>query len=420
MQFDVHLIRAVFPALHVPVDESTLPIFLDNPAGSQVPQPVIDATADYYVHKNANQGGLFATSRLTSEVVQAARERMADFLNASRSDEIVFGPNMTTLNFALSRAIGQTLVPGDEIVVTRMDHDANIMPWLRVAEERGLTVRWVDIHPEDCTLDMASYERALTSRTKVVAVVHASNAVGTINPIGPIVDMAHAMGALVVVDAVQSAPHVGLDVRALGCDFLLCSAYKFFGPHIGILWGRYDLLAALPAYKVRPSKDVPPFRWETGTPSFETIHGVSAALDYLASVGEQFGQGEFPGYDGRRLVFKRAMAAIQQYEQTLAQHLIAGLLALPGVTVAGITDPARGDLRVPTVAFVMDGCAPRDIAAGLGDQHIYVWHGNYYAQEIMERLGHGEQGMVRVGPVHYNTLEEIDRLIAVLGTLHAC
>ena len=417
MQFDVHLIRAVFPALHVPVEESTLPIFFDNPAGSQVPQPVIDATVDYYLHKNANQGGLFATSRLTSDVIQSARERMADFLNAPSPDEIVFGPNMTTLNFALSRAIAQTLAPGDEIVVTRMDHDANIMPWLRVAEDRGLTVRWVDIHTEDCTLDMGSYERALSSRTKVVAVVHASNAVGTINPIAPIVERAHAVGALCVVDAVQSAPHVTIDVQALGCDFLLCSAYKFFGPHIGILWGRYELLANLPAYKVRPVKNVPPARWETGTPSFETIHGVSAALDYLASVGEQFGQGDFPGYAGRRLVFKRAMTAIQQYEQTLASHLIAGLQTLPGVTVAGITDSARGDARVPTVAFVMEGCTPCEIAASLGDQHIYVWHGNYYAQEIMERLGHGEHGMVRVGPVHYNTVEEIDRLIAILGTL---
>jgi cysteine desulfurase family protein (TIGR01976 family) len=417
MTFDVRQIRALFPSLNRPVEDGTLPVFFDNPGGTQVPRPVMDAVTDYYLRMNANSGGAFPTSRDTDAMVQGARERMADFLHASRPEEIVFGPNMTTLSFALSRAVGKTLAPGDEIVLTRMDHDANIMPWVRIAEDYHLTVRWVDIHTEDCTLDRHSLEAALTDRTRVVATVHASNAVGTINAVKQIAAMAHAAGALYVVDAVQSAPHIALDVQDIGCDFLLCSAYKFFGPHIGVLWGRYDLLAELPVYKVRPAKDLPPYRWETGTPSFETINGVAAALDYLAWVGERFGAGEFSGVDGRPRLLRRAMAAIQAYEQELTRHLIARLQSLPGVTIAGITDPARLSERVPTVSFVMAGHAPPEIAQYLGDHHIYVWDGHYYAPEIMERLGRGEQGMVRIGPVHYNTAEEIDRLMSRLAAL---
>ncbi len=417
MTMDVTAVRARFPSLSQPTADGTLPVYFDNPAGTQVPGAVIDAVSDYYLHMNANAGGAFATSQRTDAVVQATRERLADFVNASRPEEIVFGPNMTTLSFALSRALGKTLAAGDEIVLTRMDHDANVMPWLRIAEDHGLAVRWVDIHVEDCTLDMDSLEAALTDRTRIVATVHASNAVGTINPVGQIAAMAHAAGALYVVDAVQSAPHIPLDVQAIGCDFLLCSAYKFFGPHIGILWGRYDLLAALPAYKVRPARDVPPHRWETGTLSFETIHGAAAAIDYLAWIGDAFGDGHFPGTSARREQLLRGMATIQDYEHGLATHLIAGLGALPGVTIAGITDPARVGERVPTVAFVLEGYTPGEIARILGERHTYVWHGNYYAQEIMERLGRGAHGMVRVGPVHYNTHEEIDRLLEVLAEM---
>jgi cysteine desulfurase family protein (TIGR01976 family) len=278
-------------------------------------------------------------------------------------------------------------------------------------------VRWVDIRDTDCALEMDTLEAALTDKTKIVATVHASNAVGTINPVRQIADMAHAADAWYVVDAVQSAPHIPIDVQAIDCDFLLCSAYKFYGPHIGILWGRYDLLASLPVYKVRPSKDTPPDRWETGTPSFETIHGVSAAVDYLAAIGEQYGVGDFAGFEGRRLALKRGMTALQAYEQALVKRLIAGLQSLPGVTIAGITDPARVSERVPTVAFVMEGHTPGDIAAYLARHDIYVWDGNYYAQEIMERLGHSAHGMVRVGLAHYNTAEEVDRLIATLERL---
>lgn len=417
MAFDIQQIRALFPALQQPAPDGSAIAFFDNPAGTQVSQGVMDAVIDYYTRMNANAGGTFATSARNDAMVRGARERMADFLNASRPDEIVFGPNMTSLNFGLSRALGKTLSPGDEIVLTRMDHDANVTPWRLIAEDYDLTVRWVDIHEDDCTLDMDSLEGALSDRTKIVATVHASNAVGTINPVSQIAAMAHAAGALYVVDAVQSAPHIPIDVQAIGCDFLLCSAYKFFGPHIGILWGRYDLLAELPAYKVRPAKDVPPYRWETGTPSFETINGTAATIDYLAWLGTTFGEGEFPGVAGRRRDLLRGMAALRRYEEQLATHLIAELQSVPGVTVAGITDPARVSERVPTVAFVMQEHTPAAIAAYLAENNIYVWSGHYYAVEIMERLGRGEHGMVRVGPVHYNTIAEIDRLIAALHRL---
>jgi cysteine desulfurase family protein (TIGR01976 family) len=300
-----------------------------------------------------------------------------------------------------------------------MDHDANVAPWLRIAEDEGLTVRWVDIRTADCTLDMDSLEAALSERTRIVATVHASNAVGTINPVERIAQMAHAAGAFYVVDAVQSAPHIPIAVQAIGCDFLLCSAYKFFGPHIGILWGRYDLLAELPAYKVRPSKDKPPFRWETGTPSFETIAGVGAAIDYLAEIGQLHGGDEtgFSGYSGRRLDMKKGMAALQVYERELVAHLIEMLMRFPAVHVYGITDPARYHERVPTVALAVDGHTPRAVAEHLAQHNIYVWDGNYYAMEIMNRLGHGEHGLVRVGLAHYNTHEEIDRLEAALSAL---
>lgn len=420
MSFHAGAVRSLFPALNQPVSDNVFPVFFDNPAGTQVPQAVIQAVADYYTHMNANSGGAFATSQRSDAMIQATREKVTDFLNAPRADEIVFGPNMTTLNFSLSRALAKTLRPGDEIVLTRMDHDANVAPWLRIAEDHGLIVRWVDIIERDCTLDMDSLEAALTDRTRVVATVHASNAVGTINPIAQIAQMAHAAGALYVVDAVQSAPHIPLDVQAIGCDFLLCSAYKFYGPHIGVLWGRHDLLSDLPVYKVRPSHDEAPFRWETGTPSFETIAAVGAAVDYLAGIGRDYGAAfaeSFPGFAGRRLALKTGMAALQSYERGLVSRLISMLQGIPGVHIYGITDPARYHDRVPTVVFTQAGHTPLEIAEHLAEQHIYVWNGNYYAQEIMERLGHGAHGMVRVGLAHYNTAAEITRLENALQSL---
>ncbi|MEO8611224.1 MAG: cysteine desulfurase-like protein [Chloroflexota bacterium] len=412
MTLDLQAIRAQFPIQDA--------IFFDNPAGTQVPKRVIEAVSNYYQTMNANSGGSFATSQRTDAMVNNVRKKVAEFLNAPRASEIVFGPNSTTNNFGLSRAIGKTLSAGDEIVLTRMDHDANVSPWLAIAQDYGLVVKWVDIHTADCTLDMDSLEAALTDRTKVVATVHASNAVGTINPVVQIAEMAHAAGALYVVDAVQSAPHIPIDVQAIGCDFLLCSAYKYYGPHIGVMWGRYDLLASLPAYKVRPSKNEPPYRWETGTASFETIAGVGAAIDYFVGIGQQYGAdyaAQFPGFTGRRLELKTAMAALGDYERELVAHLIQVLQTFPDITIAGITDPARYHERVPTVVFTKTGHTPEAIAEHLAANNIYVWDGNYYAVEIMNRLGNSENGMVRVGLAHYNTHDEIDRLGEALRLL---
>jgi cysteine desulfurase family protein (TIGR01976 family) len=375
---------------------------------------VLDALVDYYTRQKANQGGAFLTSHLTDAMVEDARALLADFLNAPRSDEIVFGPNMTTLNFAFSRAFAQTLPDDAEIVVTRMDHDANVAPWLAVARDRNLTLKWVDFDPQSATLDMGSLEAALSEKTKVVAAVHASNALGTINPVRQIADMAHSVGALFVMDAVQSVPHIPIDVQQIGCDVLLCSAYKFFGPHIGVMVARYDLLSDLPAYKVRPSSDAAPFRWETGTPSFETIAATAAAVRYIESLATDR---PLSGYEGRRLRLKQAMHNLQEYEQTLAEHLIKGLQAIPGVKISGITDPAKFNQRVPTVVFVKEGYTPLQVAQHFARHHIYVWDGNYYAVEVMARLGHTEHGMVRVGPVHYNTHEEIDTLLNVLNDM---
>ncbi|MEQ8671658.1 MAG: cysteine desulfurase-like protein [Aggregatilineales bacterium] len=421
MTIDVEKIRAQFPALHQPVaGKSTLPVFFDNPAGTQVSKSVIDAVSHYYTTMNANSGGTFATSQRTDTMTQNARELMADFLNAPNSQEIAFGPNMTTLNFSLSRALAKTLNAGDEIVLTRMDHDANVSPWLLIARDHDLIVRWVDINTEDCTLDMNTLEAALTDKTKIVATVHASNAVGSINPVKQIAEMAHAAGAYHVVDAVQSAPHLPIDVQAIGCDFLLCSAYKFFGPHIGILWGKYELLASLPVYKVRPSKDKPPHRWEVGTGSYETIAGVGAAIEYFATIGEQYGeayQSQFQQLTERKLHLKTAMAVLGDYERELASHLLEVLGNLNSAKIYGITDQTRLEDRVPTVVFTIEGHTPDEIAAHLASQDIYVWSGDYYAVEIMDRLNHSENGMVRVGLAHYNTHAEIDRLEAALKQL---
>ncbi|MDE2747781.1 MAG: cysteine desulfurase-like protein [Chloroflexota bacterium] len=413
MTFHAEAIRPLFPSLN---HDGTAPIFLDNPAGTQVPRPVMDAVTQYYLTMNANSGGAFATSRRSDEMTQMTRERMADFLNASSPSEIIIGPNMTTLCFSLSRAISPLLSAGDEIVLTRMDHDANIAPWLQIARERNLTVKWVDIRRDDCTLDMDSLEEALSERSKIVATVHASNAVGTINPVKQIAGMARAVGAWHVVDAVQSAPHVPIDVLELGCDFLLCSSYKFYGPHLGIMWGRRDLLDSLPASKVRPAKDAAPHRWETGTPSFETWNGLLACLTYWERLGEEYGDADMPRYAGRRLNLKRGLAAVSAYERALVAALIDGLSAIPGVAIAGITDGAKLEQRVPTVAMVKNGHDPADIAHYLARENVYVWSGDYYALEIMKRIER-PNGMVRIGIGQYNTLDEINKVLNLLDDL---
>ena len=418
MAFQAQGIRHLFPSLALSTPAGRQPIFFDNPAGTQVPQPVIDAVGAYYRSMNANSGGSFLTSRRNDAMAAQLREYLADFLNAGSADEIVLGANMTSLNFALSRSIANTLSAGDEIVITRMDHDANIMPWLTIARERQLRVKWVDFAPGDCTLDMASLEAALGERTKLVAAVHASNAVGTVNPVAQIADMAHAAEAICVVDAVQSAPHLPLDVQAIGCDFLLCSAYKFYGPHVGIMWGRPDLLESLPVYKVRPAKDQAPHRWENGTPSYETWNALLACLKYWEWIGREFGDAELPAYQGRRLLLKRALSAVRDYERELASQLIAGLRSIPGVSVAGISEPHRFHLRVPTVSLVKRGIAPDDLARRLTDQDVFVWSGDYYARETMIRLNR-PQGMVRVGLAQYNTPGEVDRLLELIDGFQA-
>lgn len=421
MSYDVNRQREKFPALQQAVNGGVTPVYFDNPAGTQVPQRVIDAYRDYFTTSNANSGGFFATSQRSDAMTADVRAKMAAFLNAPDPDEIAFGPNMTTHNFNLSRALAKIMRPGDEIVLTRMDHDANVSPWMLIARDEGFNVRWVDILDDDCTLDMDSLEAALTDRTRVVATVHASNAVGTINPVKQIAEMAHAAGAYYVIDAVQSAPHIPIDVQAINCDFLLCSAYKFFGPHMGVLWGKYDVLADLPVYKVRPAKDKPPYRWETGTNSYEGIAAIGAALDYLHDIGQTSGQAYEPlvpaEVTGMNRTFKLAMEAVRHYERDLVAHLLDVLEQVSGVTVYGITDRTKMADRVPTVVFTMDGHTPDDIAKALAAQHIYVWSGHYYAIEIMERLGHGEHGMVRVGLAHYNTMAEIDRLAGALKAL---
>jgi cysteine desulfurase family protein (TIGR01976 family) len=408
--------RAECPALEQMAGGRPL-VFFDGPGGTQVHGSVIEAMSRYLTEANSNFHGAFLFSRRTDETVAAARQALADLFNAPGPDEIVFGPNMTSLTFNLSRAIGRTLASGDEIVVTRLDHDANIAPWLAL-QERGVIIRHADFNPSDCTLDMTSLEMAINPRTKVVALGYASNAVGTINEVRHAAELAHTVGAWVYVDAVHYAPHGPVDVQALDCDFLVCSAYKFFGPHLGVLYGRYGLLESLPAYKVRPADDAPPHKFETGTQSFEALAGVTAAVDYLTSVGRRFG-GEFasgfPGFEGRRRDLKTAMSAIQTYERGLCQRLVTGLGAIPGLRIYGITDPPRFDRRVPTVSFTMDGLTPREIAQRLNQANIFVWDGNFYALAVTKRLGLERRGgLLRVGLAHYNTAEEVETLLGVL------
>ncbi len=408
MPLDLASIRSQFPALARDC------IYLDNPAGTQVARTVLDRMKDYLVEHNANHEGAFATSRESDALVEEARLAAADFLNAPDPHEIVFGPNMTSLTFNLSRSLVRTFNPGDTIVVTWLDHDANVTPWMMAAEERGCRIVRVDFRPEDGTLDMDEMRTAIEQKPRLVAVGYASNALGTINPVAEIIRMAHDAGCLVYIDAVQYAPHGPIDVQKLGCDFLVCSSYKFFGPHMGVLYGKYDLLDRLAAYRVRPAPADPPGKFETGTGNFEGMCGVLGALEYLQWVGETYGEEHverYAGeYSGRRLLFKQGMSAIRSYEFELSHALLDILAETPGVKVYGITDTRRLEERVPTCAFTLAGNSPRQVAERLDEANIYVWDGNYYALGVTERLGlEGSGGMVRVGPVHYNTVEEIEK-----------
>ncbi len=415
---DLSPLRAQFPALQETDEQGRPYVYFDGPGGTQVPRAVINAIADYLTRANANHGGHFITSRRNDETIESARQAMADFLNAPSPHEIIFGANMTTLTFNLSRAIGRRLQPGDEILVTRLDHDANVSPWLAL-EELGVKVKWADFDVEDGRLNLEHLASLLTEQTRLVAVGYASNALGTINPIRRIAALARNVGALLWVDAVHYAPHGPIDVQLLGCDFLVCSAYKFFGPHVGVLWGRQSLLAELRAYKVRPADPEPPHKFETGTLNQEGLAGVTAAIDYLAALGRDYGgrfAGQVSGYEeGRRRELKQAMLAIAAYERPLFAHLLAGVQALPGFTIYGLTESEHLGERCPTLAFRREGFTPQEIATYLGDRGIFVWDGNYYALSVTERLGVEESGgMVRVGLAHYNTRAEVDRLLAAL------
>jgi cysteine desulfurase family protein (TIGR01976 family) len=418
MPLDLTLIRAQFPALNRSA------IFFDNPGGTQIAQPALDRMNTYLVEHNANHDGAFQTSRESDAVLEKAHSALADFFNANRPEEIVFGNNMTSLTFTLSRAIARTWQPGDEIVVTRLDHDANITPWVMAAEDLGCSVRWVDLHPEDGTLDLESFQKALEGRPRLVAFGYASNALGTINPVAELVRMAHDAGAWVYIDAVQYAPHGPIDVQALDCDFLTASSYKFFGPHAGVLYGKYRHLEQLTAYKVRPAPKDPPGKFETGTQNHEGIAGMLGAIEYLEWVGRTFGgiytEKYADRYQGRRLHLKQAMAAIHAYEYELSRALLEILEETPALTLYGLRDVHRLEERVPTFSFTFRDLHPRKVAEMLGEAGIYVWDGNYYALAVTERLGLEESGgMVRVGAVHYNTLEEVlrfrDALVKIVG-----
>ena len=410
---DQKKIRSQFPALQQEINNRPV-IFFDGPGGTQMPDSVIEAMSKYLRESNANAHGAFATSNRTDELVNSARSAMADFLGCDR-DEIVFGANMTTLTFALSRAIARELQPGDEIIVTQMDHYANVSPWLAL-KEKGVIIRTIDINLENCTLNLADLKKQINEQTKIVAVGYASNAVGTINNVAEIVKIAHSVNALTFIDAVHYAPHGLIDVKALDCDFLTCSAYKFFGPHVGILYGKREHLSRLRPYRVKPAPTGIPDCWETGTLNFEGLAGVVATIDYLADLGRQI----IPSVENRRTAIVTAMTTIHTYEQELCQHLIAGLLQIPGLTFYGISDPNHFTERTPTVGIRLRGQTPYAVAKALGDRGIFTWHGNFYALGLTERLGiESSGGLLRIGLVHYNTIDEINYLLAALMEISA-
>ena len=416
MTLNLSEIRAQFPSIN------TQEVFFDNPGGTQITKASLDRMVNYLTMHNANKHGIFRTSIESDAVLHEAHAAMADFIHASRPEEIVFGANMTSLTLSISRSIARTWNPGDQIVVTRLDHDANVTPWVLAARDRGVQVQFVDFHLEDGTLNMETMAQALETKPRLVAVGYASNALGTINPVEKIIQMAHEVDALVYVDAVQFAPHGLIDVQELGCDFLVCSAYKFFGPHVGALYGRYSLLEELMAYQVRPAPSEPPDKFMTGTQNHEGIAGLLGALEYIEWIGAKFG-GDYEqrlaeGYAGRVLRLKQGISAIHAYEYEISRALLEVLEETPGVHLYGLRDVHRLDERVPTFSFTLKGKHPQKVAQELAKEQIYVWDGNYYALEVTEQLGVEESGgMVRVGPVHYNSVEEVYRFGEVLGKI---
>lgn len=405
---DIAWVRSQFPSLGMQVNGQAA-AFLDGPAGTQVPASVIAAIQDYLMHSNANHGGVFDTSRRSDEMIANARTAMADLFNCS-SDEVIFGQNMTTLTFGLSRAIGRELGQGDEILLTILDHDANFSPW-KALEEKGVTVRVADIREDDCTLNLDDLKNKLNSRTRLVAVGYASNSVGTINPVREITRLAQEAGALTYIDAVHYAPHGLIDVKEIDCDFLVCSPYKFFGPHMGTLYGKRQHLERFQPYKVRPSSNHNPERWETGTLAHELIAGVRAAVEYIAGIGRRIA----PTAQTRREALAAAYRTTVAYERSLLRTLIEGLHTVPGLRIHGITDPQRFEERCSTISLQIGDHHPKAIAEFLAEQGIFTWDGNYYALNWSERLGVESQGgMLRIGLVHYNTSEEVERLVSAL------
>jgi cysteine desulfurase family protein (TIGR01976 family) len=416
MTFNISTIRNQFPSLNKPA------IFFDNPGGTQIAKPSLERINKYLLECNANHEGAFATSIASDAILHEAHQAMADFYNASSPAEIVFGNNMTTLTFHISRSISREWIQGDEIVLTRLDHDANVTPWVLAAQDKGVKINWVDFDMEDGTLKIDQLEKALERKPRLLAVGYASNALGTINPVEKIVKMAHEAGTLVYIDAVQYAPHGSIDVQKLDCDFLVSSSYKFFGPHAGILYGKHDLLGKLFAYKVRPATNQLPGKFETGTQNHEGIAGVLGAIEYFEWIGKEFGTDNkaLTNYKGRRRELKKAMDVIHAHEIEISRALLSALQSVPGLTIFGLTDANRLDERVATYSFRLKNLHPRKVAEKLAEQNIYVWDGNYYAINVTERLGLEESGgMVRVGAVHYNTLEEVEQLKQALIKLSA-
>jgi len=414
MPLDLVTIRSQFPSLNRPA------IFFDNPGGTQIAKQSLDRINKYLLECNANHEGAFATSSASDAILDETHRAMADFYNAASPDEIIFGNNMTTLTLHISRSISREWKPGDEIVVTRLDHDANVTPWVLAAQDRGVEVNWVDFDVEDGTLKLDDLQKALERKPRLLAVGYASNSLGTINPVAKIIKMAHEAGTMVYIDAVQYAPHGPIDVQKLECDFLISSSYKFFGPHCGILYGKRELLEKLFAYKVRPATNKLPGRFETGTQNHEGIAGVLGAIEYFEWLGNEFGNDDIAleDYSGRRLELKKAMAVINEHELGLSHALLSTLQSVPGLTIFGLTDANRLDERVATYSFRLKNLHPRQVAEKLAEQSIYVWDGNYYALNVTERLGLEDSGgMVRVGAAHYNTLEEVEQLKTKLAKI---
>ncbi len=417
-RFPIEDVRAQFPALALR-DAGRPRAYLDNPAGTQVPNHTVEAISRCLVESNANLGGFFVTTQAADAVVEQAHGGMADFLNAASPREVVIGPNMTTLTYQMSRALGRWIDPGDEIIVTRMDHDGNVAPWLQLAEDRGAVVRWLDFDRDSYEFRPEALDRLLSKHTKLLALNHASNLIGTINDVKGLTAKAKSAGALVYVDSVQYAPHGPIDVQDLGCDFLVCSAYKFFGPHLGILWAREDILRELPAYKVRAVGDYLPDKFECGTPNIEGMAGLNGTLAYFDWLAERtVGEAHRTPYRHMSMRAQALHAVVDvfaDYERNLTARLVEGLQGISGLIIHGITREADFARRVPTVSFTLNGVSPRDIAKGLAEENLFVWSGHNYALELVHHLGIDErEGMLRVGLAHYNTLEEVERLLAVL------